>query len=146
MVSACTLPPDGWRCAREGGHDGPCAAVPEITGPERSLISLLAHSKAMRGELEMTLSPLVVVAIAEHAASLQVEVERLRAALGEQRHIADIRDQGFGLQHPVECRPNLIDCPVNVALESLHIDEVPVPGRYIVTLDGDGLSFEALDS
>lgn len=24
----CTLPPDGWRCARRRGHLGPCAAAP----------------------------------------------------------------------------------------------------------------------
>jgi hypothetical protein len=25
---ACTLPPPGWSCSREPGHDGPCAARP----------------------------------------------------------------------------------------------------------------------
>lgn len=25
---ACTLPPAGWYCTREAGHDGPCAAPP----------------------------------------------------------------------------------------------------------------------
>lgn len=25
---ACTVPPEGWRCTRADGHDGPCAAVP----------------------------------------------------------------------------------------------------------------------
>lgn len=24
----CDVPPAGWRCTREPGHDGPCAAVP----------------------------------------------------------------------------------------------------------------------
>lgn len=24
---ACKLPPPGWRCSREEGHDGPCAAL-----------------------------------------------------------------------------------------------------------------------
>lgn len=23
----CTVPPKGWRCTREAGHEGPCAAV-----------------------------------------------------------------------------------------------------------------------
>lgn len=26
---ACKVPPDGWRCTRAEGHDGPCAAVPD---------------------------------------------------------------------------------------------------------------------
>lgn len=25
---SCTLPPPGWRCTREPGHKGPCAALP----------------------------------------------------------------------------------------------------------------------
>lgn len=28
MHMICTLPPAGWRCTRELGHEGPCAAVP----------------------------------------------------------------------------------------------------------------------
>ena len=27
----CDKPPDGWKCTREGGHDGPCAALPTGT-------------------------------------------------------------------------------------------------------------------
>jgi hypothetical protein len=26
---ACRVPPAGWRCTRQRGHDGPCAAVPD---------------------------------------------------------------------------------------------------------------------
>lgn len=26
----CTLPPSGWWCSREPGHDGPCAARPDL--------------------------------------------------------------------------------------------------------------------
>ncbi len=26
----CTLPPEGWTCSRPDGHDGPCAAIPEM--------------------------------------------------------------------------------------------------------------------
>lgn len=29
----CTIPPEGWRCTREAGHDGPCAAVPTAADP-----------------------------------------------------------------------------------------------------------------
>ena len=28
-MSACTVPPPGWTCRREAGHEGPCAALPE---------------------------------------------------------------------------------------------------------------------
>ncbi len=30
----CTVPPKGWRCTRESGHDGPCAAWPVVTRDE----------------------------------------------------------------------------------------------------------------
>lgn len=26
----CTVPPSGWACKRDAGHDGPCAAVPVV--------------------------------------------------------------------------------------------------------------------
>jgi hypothetical protein len=28
-VNQCEVPPEGWYCTREAGHDGPCAAMPE---------------------------------------------------------------------------------------------------------------------
>jgi hypothetical protein len=28
----CTIPPEGWRCTRAGGHEGPCAAIPTGDG------------------------------------------------------------------------------------------------------------------
>lgn len=28
LMNPCKLPPPGWYCTREGGHDGPCAAWP----------------------------------------------------------------------------------------------------------------------
>ena len=65
------------------------------------------------------------------------EVERLREVIGEQRHIVDIGPESFGLQHPIECRPDLLGCPVGAALSAL--DEPPADvGRYVVTLNDDG--------
>ncbi len=29
-MKACQVPPPGWRCTREPGHEGPCAAI-EVT-------------------------------------------------------------------------------------------------------------------
>lgn len=26
----CRLPPPGWTCSRDAGHDGPCAAAPDV--------------------------------------------------------------------------------------------------------------------
>ncbi len=33
MVAVCTIPPAGWRCTREAGHSGACAAVPAEAAP-----------------------------------------------------------------------------------------------------------------
>jgi hypothetical protein len=30
----CDKPPSGWKCTRELGHDGPCAAYPDTVRPE----------------------------------------------------------------------------------------------------------------
>lgn len=29
----CQIPPEGWDCTRDAGHDGPCAAVPTDPQP-----------------------------------------------------------------------------------------------------------------
>jgi hypothetical protein len=70
----CGRPPAGWRCTREPGHDGPCAASPSFGCPdckqedlagrrERAVdelleIAKLAHDDAMREELEQLASRL----------------------------------------------------------------------------------------
>jgi hypothetical protein len=33
-VRKCNLPPPGWYCTREAGHEGPCAAMPMYTPEE----------------------------------------------------------------------------------------------------------------
>jgi hypothetical protein len=43
----CTKPPEGWRCTREAGHDGPCAAIPSRAVNEsllRGLRQVTGHS------------------------------------------------------------------------------------------------------
>lgn len=34
LESECVLPPPGWKCTREAGHEGPCAALPRKGGGE----------------------------------------------------------------------------------------------------------------
>ena len=53
-------------------------------------------------------------------------------------HVVDFAEQGFGLLHPIRCRPNLLDCPVNQAINSLTECPVLVYGRYFVSLDEHG--------
>lgn len=34
LPNECALPPTGWRCTRDAGHEGPCAAVPTFLAGE----------------------------------------------------------------------------------------------------------------
>ena len=82
----------------------------------------------------------------EMVAAWRADPEGMRAAgqeagaLPADEHIAEFRDDGWGLQHPLRCRPDLIGCAVNRAVSTLcdESDEPPRPvGRYVVTLDDD---------
>ena len=93
--------------------------------------------------------------ILDRATKAEAEVERLRAevealggVIGEQRHIAEFREDGWGLQHPVECRPNLLDCPLNIAIqEDVDYYGGPPPeglGRFVAVLGDEGPEYAAL--
>lgn len=52
----------------------------------------------------------------------------------ESDHIAEFRDEGWSLQHPPECRPNLIDCEVHRLVEQFATERGPLVGRFKVEL------------
>lgn len=54
------------------------------------------------------------------------------------RHVIEFREDGCTIQHPLSCRPNLFDCPVNRWSECRGI-AWDTPGRYECRLDGDQL-------
>ncbi|WFF07226.1 DUF6085 family protein [Micromonospora sp. WMMD1076] len=64
---------------------------------------------------------------------LAEEIIRAADAASSEKHIIEIRPDGWTIQHPLSCRPNLFDCPVNRAGEaemaSLKCPPAP-PGRY----------------
>lgn len=37
-MSQCTIPPPGWWCSREPGHDGPCAARPRSSDAQAKVV------------------------------------------------------------------------------------------------------------
>lgn len=62
---------------------------------------------------------------------------------GSEDHIIDVRDTGWTLLHPLACRPNLHDCPVNQAAvdagEQLRAHlSTHGPGRYRCHLEESG--------
>lgn len=45
--NACPKPPDGWRCTREPGHDGPCAAVPIVPRTTIAVVLGVPNQRAL---------------------------------------------------------------------------------------------------
>lgn len=74
----------------------------------------------------------------ENLPALLDRIEELEKALCQHGHVADIREDRFSLEHPVECRKlGLLDCPLDKALEALPGPPMPF-GRYPVELQDDG--------
>ena len=59
-------------------------------------------------------------------------------------HVAEFTEDGYGLQHPASCRPNLIDCRYNTYLTSLFQPERE-PGRYVMTLAGEHAEYTPVE-
>jgi hypothetical protein len=57
--------------------------------------------------------------------------------MNDNEHIVEFNATGYGLQHPLSCRPNLLDCEYNVYLASLDEPELE-PGRYTMYLNDNG--------
>lgn len=56
----------------------------------------------------------------------------------EEPHVIEIREDGWTIQHPLACRPNLFDCPVNRAA-GRELREPPGEfGRFECGLADDG--------
>lgn len=79
------------------------------------------------------------------AARMPRDVARLLALAilaevdGDPGHVIDLRVDGWTIQHPLSCRPNLFACPVNRAAEN-DLTDCPsqAPGRYVCALDDAG--------
>lgn len=72
---------------------------------------------------------------------------RLAPADDDPRHIIDVRADGWTIKHPLACRPNLFDCPVNRAAERsmAAFDGPPVPpGHYECRVGDRDLAGELL--
>ena len=92
-------------------------------------------------------------ALLQRAEAAERRVRQLEEALAQVgfssdgHHIADFGAQGWGIQHPVECRPDLLDCRVNRAMMFISGPPAGGEGRYHVFIDeGDSLDFISLPS
>lgn len=78
-----------------------------------------------------------VADVESYIAELQRELEGYRQALAQRGHVAEFREDGWSLEHPVECRAiGLIDCAVNLACG--YEQTAPQLGRFVVTVNEDG--------
>ncbi len=69
----------------------------------------------------------------------QGEIERLRTALNQQGHVVEFREDGWAIEHPVECRKtSLLDCPLNGLSEKMGGPPTEGPGRYRAAISDDG--------
>lgn len=69
---------------------------------------------------------------------LRAALQRAEAALNQHGHVVEFRDDGWAIEHAIECRQrSLLDCPFNTACEAL--DGPPTArGRFEVDLDEEG--------
>lgn len=90
----CKVPPAGWHCHREPGHDGPCAAYPIDDGGEaveRLGIDVPAWAAEIRGKVRDAELERLRAEVADLHAIRQaknVEIERLRQIVAG-RNLAD---------------------------------------------------------
>jgi hypothetical protein len=55
-----------------------------------------------------------------------------------QQHIVALDADSWTIKHPLSCRPNLFDCPVNKAAERDLTEPPVVVGRFVCDLDENG--------
>lgn len=110
-------------------------------------LALLAHN--LPGIVEpwlvsaglLTARPCPSTATAAPVVSLNAGIADTAARSDTQdseQHVVDLRENGWTIQHPLSCRPNLFDCPVNSAAE-VQLTEPPGElGRFTCGLAEDG--------
>jgi hypothetical protein len=62
---------------------------------------------------------------------------RLLVTAADEPHLIQFRADGFTIQHPLRCRPNLFACPVNTVAHT-DLAEPPELGVYAVELNDTG--------
>lgn len=121
----------------------------EVLTAERDVaLASVAHWQQVAADFERRCadahreySALRIRASAEAEAGVRDLVDRLtatvRVLLDSEEHVVDVRPTEFGLMHPFKCRPDLLGCAVNLALNALPSAPAD-PGRYLVTVDRSG--------
>jgi hypothetical protein len=74
---------------------------------------------------------------------LHLEIAQLKGELATykrgERHVVELREDGWTIQHPLSCRPNLFDCIVNFAAREWEEVRQHPHGRFYCTVDAGDL-------
>lgn len=63
-------------------------------------------------------------------------LQRLLEAAKDEQHVIEIGEQGWALQHPTRCFPDLLRCPVHELCEDGEGLRHEPPGRFWLTIVG----------
>lgn len=100
--------------------------------------SYAATVRAEKAEAELARSDKFKEKWRNQAEMATALVEQLREELAlykrDNRHQIELRDDGWTIQHPMTCRPNLFDCIANTAAVMPEAGQLP-NGRYYCTVD-----------
>lgn len=120
-------PGDAWDEAHDHGTECQCACHGQQPDDPR----LEAAARAIQDE-GLALHPTACERFARSALSAADAVDPLR----KPGHRVQISQFSWTLQHPSECRPNLLACPVNAALQRQGVSNID-DGVWAVALDED---------
>lgn len=72
------------------------------------------------------------------------QVQNLKAKLRQyerdDRHQIELREDGYTIQHPMACRPNLFDCVFNLMVREDFTEPPTELGRFYLDFDGADLT------
>jgi len=125
------------RTVAEGRNPGDgCGLGCEVEGPPEAWLrgQFALHADAA---YIAAVDPATILALLDDLDAAQARIAELEASLGTDEHIVTFSEDGYGLQHPIRCRPDLLGCSVNVYLAYRDEPDMP-PGKWTVQLLGDG--------
>lgn len=65
-------------------------------------------------------------------------------AFAETRHVLQVGKTGWGLQHPLRCRPALAECALHKQISGQSMQWFPVDGDYLLDDSGNILGLNLL--
>lgn len=122
-------PGDAWDEAHDHGTECECSCHAEMLGDPRVQVAARAIQ-----DVGIALHPTACERFARAALSAADAVDPLRRP----GHRVEIARFSWTLQHPPECRPDMLACPLTDALAQAGVGRV-ADGVWTVELDEDGI-------